>query len=422
MSNTIKSSNHNINALELYTLRMQEKIKYAGEMKMDLIATLDRAITDDMMFKDMTAREAILPTRIPTALAKGYVMPQNGAEVDMTETHDIKDDITDLLVMCAILPDSKVLGNDMWCRPTDRLGLKGQFDEKVLELQLMSGSKEAFRATMQDIIEEYKDRLQVIFDKEDDLYKNAEIDDLDVAMDKIALEAMETEYQAHASMMGQIQHTADEAINRHERMALRIVMQKTSEEPITDDMVQAAIDNGLSNDLIKMAMKEERIILQKNNATYFRRKLEDKATLLRDLSFKAERMQMGKVPADWAFIAMVTRLANRTKVWCEAQVRKQLPNRAMAAPYSKRAVNALFNEAIDTLVALGVFKQAYHMREWNNTTRKYDGEICSFFTKRTAQDMVHVKTGENWADELRTCYYESEDGNSRTPVRSGSGE
>lgn len=416
-NNTIKSSAHIINALDLYTLRMQEKIKYAGEMKQDLIASLDRTLMDDMEFKAMTAREAILPTRIPTKYAKSYIP----MEVDMTETKDIKEDIIDLLVMCAILPDSKVLGTDMFCRPTDRNGLKGQFDEKCLELQLLSGSKEAFRATMQDIIEEYKDRLQVIFDKEDDLYKNAEVDDLDVAMDKIALEAMETEYQSHATMIGQTQHTADEAMNRHERMAMRLALvdfyKKTGQDiQVTDDSIQAIIDG---HEKLPCSMgdvyKQDKMILQKNNASYFRRKLEDKATLLRDLSFKAEQMQVGKIPADWAFIAMVTRLANKTKGWCEQKVKQP-------KPYSKRAINALFNEAVDTLVALGVFKQAYHMREWNNSTRKYDGEICSFFTKRTAEDMVHVKTGENWADELRSCFYESDDGNTRTPVRSGSGE
>mgnify|MGYP001615980835 CR=1 FL=1 len=415
------TSKNNVNALVLHVLRKEEKIKYATEMKDDLIAALERFVEDDAAFKALTSSQATVPARLDARTLKGYVIKDQ----DNSETINLKEAMVDMLVMCATLPDSKVLGTDMFCQPTHRLGLKGKFDEMVLALQVQEGKK--FHATMMDIMEQYKDRLSVILDQEEDMFKNAEVDDLEVAMENIATEALQAEWESNHSMIASAEATANSAMDRHDRMAIRLALvEKTkrdgTEDVYTDDNVEEMIESKTLPVTAKEIAKQDRMILQKNNATYFRRKLEDKAILLRELSFKAEQMQMGRVAMDYSFVAMVMRLANRTKAWAEAQARKQLPNRTMAAPYSKRAVLALFNEAAHTLHALGVFKAVYPMREWNDTTKKFDGEEYTFFKKATASDMVSVKTGQNWADDLRIGFYETNDGNARTPVRNGSGE
>lgn len=411
--------------IELIVMKMLRDARFAGVYKdntpigPEIRAGAVRLLEDNMLFKEATMEDRKSPARLPQYVIKNY----KPKEVDNTETRDLKEEIVTLLVMCAILPDSKVLGRDMFTksdRPAattrhgeiqyPRKGMRSQFDKLVEELQKTAGK--GYKSVMADIMDEYKDRLQDILDKDDDLYKNAEVDDLESRFQKVDEERLDWEFQSHQAEQASAWTTADESMLRHERMATRLALAawatKNKEEKLfTDSEVEEMRENNTLPVSKKEILFQDRLILQKNNAAYFRRRLEEKAILLRELSFKAEQMQNKKIQSDWEFISMVTRVANRTKQWAE----KRLQN---PKPYSKRAVNALWNEAVSTLHALGIFRDLYLKYEYNSDIP------CSFFLKKTAEDMVNVRSGENWADELRTLFYESDDGTGRTPVR-GSG-
>lgn len=330
---------------------------------------------------------------------------------------EVKTELVNLLVNCAILPDSKVLGNDMFCRPTLRSGLKGLFDQQTTELKEALGTVE-FKSLMDEVMENYKERLQDIFDHEDGLHTNEEVDNawngLNGPVD------MDAEFNSVMGSAAQVMGVADESQKRHDRMVMRLAiidkLNRTGNEEMIEKVNDSLVDRIINNEgefdtelkpfLVSKdyLFRKEREIMQKDQASFFRKKLEDKAQLLRELSYKAEQMQMGKKPMDKEFVQMVINLSNKTKVWCEGRFNRP-------KPYSKRAVNALYNEALHTLVALGVFRVAFTKKEFNSDVE------CSFFLKKTREDMVDVKSGSNWADELRTCFYESEDGTGRTPVR-----
>jgi hypothetical protein len=330
---------------------------------------------------------------------------------------EVKAELINLLFNCAILPDSKVLGNDMFGRPTMRLGLKGLFDDQTKQLHEVLGTVE-FKSMMDDVMDSYKEKLQSYFDHEDGLHTNEEVDNawngLNSPID------MDAEFNSVMGSLAQVMSAADESQKRHDRMVMRLAivdkLKKTGNEDMIEQVNDSLVDRIMNNEgefdselkpfLVSKdyLFRKEREIMQKDQASFFRKKLEDKAIMLRDFSFKAEEMQRGKLPMDGEFVQLVIKMANKTKVWCEGRFNRP-------KPYSKRAVNALYNEALHTLVALGVFRVAFTKKEFNSD------QECSFFFKKTREDMVDVKSGSNWTDELRTAYYETEDGCSRTSVR-----
>lgn len=222
------------------------------------------------------------------------------------------------------------------------------------------------------------------------------IDDPDAALTMNEIEGKDLEFKGHIQGVAAAYAAADRAQQGFENQALRAALRLSRNDDLTPELIQS-VD-------LKNLRKEEQIINAQTNASYFRKKLEERAFYLREFSYKAEQMQVGRLTMDAEFVQMVINLANKTKVWCEGRFNR-------AKPYSKRAVAALYNEAIHTLVALGKFRVAFTKKEWNSE------EECSFFTKATQEDMVEVKSGSDWADELRSCYYETEDGCARTPVR-----
>lgn len=328
---------------------------------------------------------------------------------------EAKDAMVGLLVSCAILPDSKVLGVDMFGQPTGKMGLKGLFEERRAEIMKQLGKK-LFLDFMSMVMEEYNDKIQDYLDFENDLHKNEEVDDLAGTFEKYDAERLQFEFNQHISYISSVYGVADEALKRHKRMVMRLaVMEKLKNEGMEDklELVNDALIERLLNKegdfdeelkifIVdpKILAKKETEILRKDQAAHWRERLEDKAILLRDLCFRAEEMQRGRLPMDDHFVQLVIKLANKTKVWCEGRQGRE-------RPYSKRAINALYNEAVHTLVALGKFKTAFVRKEYNSE------EECSFFMKPTRQDMVEVKSAQNWADELRTIVYEVDDGCSK---------
>ena len=341
------------------------------------------------------------------------------------DTTEIKAELRNLMVLMYILPDTKVEGLDMFRQETGRGGMRELLNKRMQEVSKL------FPALVIEAQEEADDEIVRLMETEDGLHQSEEVDDLELRYTKVEAEKMDWEFNSARSVVAGIWSVADEAQKRHERMATRLalvdklVREGKETESITDSIVErviageAAFDVELKDFSIDKALviKKEREIALKNNASYFRKILEDKAVLLRDFSYKAERMQAGKIEMDAAFVALVIKLANKTKDWCDK--RMKMPRTKMVnglevkvnPTYSWRAVAALYNEALDTLVALGVFKQAFYKTEFNSTVP------CSFFLKKTAEDMVEVKSGQDWAEELRSMYYEVDDGTSRTSVR-----
>jgi hypothetical protein len=339
----------------------------------------------------------------------------NGKAMTLDE---VKISLVDLLISCAILPDSKVIGTDMFGRPTERRGLRGVFVEQTQELKQVLGL-ETFRGIMEEVMEAYQDKLQEVFDHEDGLHTNEEVDN---AWNGIfGPPDLDAEFNSVMGSFAQVMSAADESQKRHDRMVMRLAiidkLKKTGNEDmieqVNDSLVERIINNeGEFDSELKPFLvsknslfRKEREVMQKDHASHFRKKLEDKAILLRELSYKAEQMQVGNSLLDEGFVQMVIRLAYKTKTWCEGRFNRP-------KPYSKRAVFALYNEALHVLVAMNEYRVAYTKKEYNSH------EECSFFLKTTREDMVNVKDGGDWADELRTCYYESDDGTSRTPIRS----
>lgn len=327
-----------------------------------------------------------------------------------------KETLVQLLLSCAILPDSKVLGHDMFGRKTRKSGLKGLFNSMHMELLEQLGA-ETTKNFLMEVMEEYNDKLKVYLDREEDLFKNEEVDNL---VEPSEAARFELESETHFTNEWMVMGRANDVQDRHDRMVYRLavvdLLKETKQtdliQHINDELVERLmngehkIDKRLAAFVIskKELARKESEILRKDQAAYFRKVLENKAIMLREFSYKAEQMQAGRMKMDQEFINMVIKLANRTKVWVEARDKRP-------KPYSKRALNALWNEACYTLHALGIFRAIYPRLEYKST------DHCSFFMKSTAEDMVEVKSGLDWADDLRALFYETDDGCYHAPVR-----
>ena len=208
------------------------------------------------------------------------------------------------------------------------------------------------------------------------------IDDPECGLVMNEIEGKDLDFKELIASVAGTWAAAEKAQQLFELQAARKALGLTRNEEVTEEAVA-----NVSVDLLR---KEERVINRKEQAAYFRQKLEDKAIFLREMSYRAERS------TDQEFVDLVKKIANQTKKWCEGRQNRE-------RPYSKSAVNALYNEAVHTLVALGVFRVAFTKKEFGT------GEECSFFSKPTRAGMVEVKNGaDDWA--LAAHFYEVEDG------------
>lgn len=318
-----------------------------------------------------------------------------------------------LNVMVYRLPISKVEGKDMFGRKTKQGGFQAVLNaveheaQEALPPNVYNHLLECVQNTVEDLI-------QKIQDQEEGLFINEQVDNPIVNYAELeaqeADDVMNLQRQAEAMTMS----VADEAQTRHDRMVYRLaIVDKLKAEgkgalasEVNDSLVdrllnaEQAFDESLLPFVVeqKDLLRKEKEILTKNQAAYKRSKLERKAHQLRELCHMAEHGSQEEVK-------LAIKMANKVKLWCE---QKQ--------PYSKRSVDALYNEAIHTLVALGKFKVALVRREWNTRDRAFTGEECSFFLKKTAEEMVEVKTGLDWNEEVATLFYEQGNGNTVNTV------
>lgn len=376
-----KSSVESPSEFSLFVQKQLRKISWTNDpvLEADLKASLERAIKDqDQWNQDIAAQRG--------RVEKGnYVMTK-----PTDETKPIKDRLVDLLIQGAVLPERYVSGKDMWGR------VRSKTSSPTIQDQFLKLAKKASKELMQEVMEEYKDRLEEIQDQDEGLNTNRQVDDLDLKYEIYHTESLEEEFKAHKAHFMGAWKSACAAQDRHNRMVMRLVLvdrlrAEGIEAEVTDDQLEN-LEEGQVPSVSEIARKDKEIN-QKNNASFFRKRLEEKAVFLRDMCFKAER--------DETYKKLVILMANRSKVWCEARFKDP-------APYSKRAVNALYNEALHCLVALGVYQAAFTRKEWNPTTKKFDGPECSFFTKSTQETMVEMKTGKDWMLEVQSGYYEQE--------------
>jgi hypothetical protein len=117
---------------------------------------------------------------------------------------------------------------------------------------------------------------------------------------------------------------------------------------------------------------------------------------------------------DVGHIRTTLNVARKIEAFCNRYFNGGKDSKVMRR-YSYRAMCALYNEALDVLVTLGVYKAPKYRID------KLTNEPASFFLKKTQEEMVEVKSGLDWADELRSCYYESDDGTGRRAIV-GSGD
>jgi hypothetical protein len=319
----------------------------------------------------------------------------------------------------------------MFMQPTANAGLKGIYDQQVEKVKEHLKGEE-LKTFMEGVKEDYLDKVQEILDNEDGLKTNEEVDDLAMRFHIIETtqrgdgeegDAADENDQGWEFKDAREEYVipaavSNEAMARHMRMVMRLAMvdkaraHNMDPSEITDSVIDAyvedptQVDSSLKVSKVDILRKEQEV-LSKNNAAHFRRVLENKAHTLRGFSYRAEQMQAGRIAMDTEYVNMVIKMANKFKVWTTARTAKGVSS----APYSKRSLNALYNEAIHTLVALGQLKEAFVRKEYNSE------EECSFFMHATAEGMVEVKSGSDWAEDLRVLYYEVDDGTGRTSVR-----
>lgn len=348
-----------------------------------------------------------------------------GINVNNTQMEDVmsnKDTLVKLIVLSYILPESKVKGTDMFGRETIRGTLKS------LEMKILDARAEMSAEDVQEAQELANDQIRALIDDEEGLNTNRMVDDLASRFEAIEKEDkdLNTAFKNHLSVIRSVYSVADEAQQRHERMATRLAImdhlkkigQTERAEDLNDNAVErvmageAQFDESLKAFVVdrKAVRAKEREILLKNNAVYFRLLLEHKANVLITMSYEAERLKKKtfRTQEDFEYIQMVIKHAKRVEEWCKA--REKRPK-----PYSKRAIWALYNEAVDTLHALGVYKETFYRTEFGTK------DPCSFRVVPTASTMVEVKSGSDWSDEIRAVFYEADDGTGRVPVR-GSGD
>lgn len=311
--------------------------------------------------------------------------------INMNQVEMLKSEMVELRVMMDILPESKVNNTDMFGRKwNEKGGMPSVYQIKLNQLTKLVGKNLAIH--LEEIQAEYDDRIQSYLDNEAELHVNEEVDDVNSMFVKSQQERFDESFvgldgmlAAHVSEISGTWATASAAQERHDRMVKRLTAARLKMGNMTDDEVEAL---EIQMDKKELA-KTERMILRKEQAVFFRRKLEEKAVLLRELSYKAERSN------DKLFIAAVVKLATKTKEWAAARSAKGVNSK----PYSKSALFALFNEAVYTLHALGMFKDMFLKTE-------FESDIpCSFFIKKVQEGMVEVKSGLNWADEIAVSYY-----------------
>jgi hypothetical protein len=351
--------------------------------------------------------------------------PQEGQKKVMSD-EELKTALIDVTFNCEILPQSKVTGQDFRCNPAPEdgnKGLQGLLDKFTQEAQLRWGTEaQTVFAQVDAAVEE---KVQQWLDEEEGLNTNREVDDLEWQQEEIFAtkygngdkDEAGWEREFYTSHIASVWASADAAQARHDRMVTRLAildeMAPGDERraQISDDFVELVLDDS-SEDLKallpskKSILKKEREVLMKDNASYFRIQLEEKAFFLRALSFKAEDMQgcayRGEPGYDGEFVRLVCKLARRTELWAKAKAEAMSSGRKV---WSKRALYALYNEAVHVQVALGVYKTGFFKKEYNSE------DECSFFIRKTREGMVEVKSGLDWAEELRTGYYEASDGN-----------
>ncbi len=345
---------------------------------------------------------------------------------------EFKAALINTLLQCYLQPESKVQGQDMFGRVNlDGKSLKKQFN--FLEFLAKKTLGESQMAQLrEEVMTAYQDKLQHLMDRDEDLFKNQEIDDLNYQEEWNRFElfflteneeaAPDTAWASKKQEELSTLAVAEEAQARHDRMVARLAimeninkMELSPEErsnlmaKVSDTLVERLMaGEGEWDESLKPftytkedVQKQERSILRKSQAAYFRRKLEEKAKFLRELNHR-----VNQEPKNVALRELCLKLANKTKVWVELKDKNP-------KPYSKRALNALWNEAVEVLHDLGKFKQVFLRKEYQSETP------CSFFMKETAEDMVEMKDGLHWAEEVRSLFYEMDDGCSRTPVRGG---
>jgi len=308
----------------------------------------------------------------------------------------------------------------MFLQETGRGGLKVLVQEKLREFKEAG----ATQADFEEVMGEYNDKLQKFLDHEDELDKNADVDDLASRFEQFEKEAADFEHHVQKQALSHIMHTADESQARHMRQIVRMtIVRKIKDEAaenmnellaqVNDDLAQRILDKEYTFDetlkpfVVKKSevLKMEKEVLRKNNASYFKAKLEEKAMLLRSMTNRAEGLMHNKGRDSQEFVAMVIAMANKTKRWSEARMK-------MPKPYSITSLMAVYNQACLSLYILGVFSDIF--------PKTIKGIAPWFIVKPTHQGMVEVKQGSDWSEDLRTLYYEVDDGNRRTPVR-GSG-
>lgn len=355
------------------------------------------------------------------------------------EIEAMKEELVSLLMACAILPESKVTGKDMFGDQTARGGLKAVYEDKLMEFKWAGATKQ----DMEDVLTEYHERLQKHLDHEEELDKNEDVDNLSLRFEKQEMEKFDAEYLSDQEDWRKVAAVTEEAQSRHERMVMRLAivekLRKAGDQQrlaqVNDDLAQRIIDGEQDFDeslkpfaVDKTAfLLKEKEVLRKNQAAYFKMKLEERANLLRSMVERAERLKGARGRDNQQFVEMVKGLANKTKVFAERRLQmlnnsnleRKGDKRAVASmknmargPYSRTALCALYNQAVLSLYILGVFSDIY--------PKTVNGVALWFFIKPTQQGMVGVKSGSDWAEDIRSLYYESDDGNRRVPVR-GSG-
>lgn len=349
-----------------------------------------------------------------------------------------------MVTMQAILPESKVNGTDMFGRK--RPGKKGMADMLEKELKALAPDEKTWDM-IQGLVD---DKIQVILDEEDDLHRNQEVDDVQFRFIEAEVTARGDgdiqnirgaedlgeqgwEYKGARAEVARVYGVASDAVDRNNRLAFRLAIvaklnSKEETKPLVAEVSDALVEQlmeAMKNKLVteelkpfvvdkKMVMQQMRIINMKDHASYFRTYLEKKAEVMRTQSIICEDMMKGKLPMDRDYISGTIDSVKRVQQWCYRYFNGGKELKSMRR-YSYRSICALYNECVDILHVLGVYSTTNYRMD------KDSKEPYSFFYKKTREDMVQVKSGLHWAEELRTMVYETDDGTGRTAVR-GSGD
>lgn len=430
-------------------------------------------------------------------VVKGLNWSSDKQEYLPVSLEEVAETLGDLLFYMEILPRAKVEGEDCIPRPASTREITGPGPSRAhknsgtrarfLEIAFEAGKvwgHELLERLIESIQTDVDDRLAEVVTEDEGQNINREVDDVaGFLADQISLQAHDEEFNSCYAAAAQVWGVADAALQRHRRMAMRIAATKLSKEAegsdlISDDLAQRLLDgeSQINSDLAHLLpskddlLKEEIIALRKDQNSFFRQQLEERAAILRGMGQRAESMlnpsllkktrdikivlrkqgiwckymvtvtQMNRIAFDADYIRMVERHARKILDWSVMRIHRREDARAEKKAdlrpgqtlehlpsfeegmFSGSALNAIYNEALNVLVALGSFevdgwcarslerdrRGGTYYQYWYFKKEYKSQDLCSFTSRPTRKGMVEYKSGLDWAAQLRLEMYDDE--------------